>query len=178
MLNYNVSTKVSEKFESITGIKLDSLTELKSNIQLATFDKFSVSDEINLKLLKAQGIDSKFVRLQSCKKNTDGKQVFSFMVNGSNVKSFYKAMVIEQTDKKPVSLKEQKEPVSIVPKNADNCRPDKRTITSLVTSKPEQKAVEVQTVKNDENFVSKEQFDSLQAKFDLVIEMLNKQSKK
>jgi len=171
MLNYSMSTKVSEKFEAVTGIKIASLPELKSNIQLATFDKFSVSDEINLKLLKAQGIDSKFVRLQSCKKTTDGKQVFLFMVNGSTVKSFYKCMVIDTSDKKPVSLKEQKEPVSIVPKNADNCRPDKHTITSLVTSKPEQIAI-------PDNFVNKEQFDSLQAKFDLVIELLNKQNKK
>jgi len=177
MLNYSMSTKVSEKFEAITGIKIDSLTELKSNIQLATFDKFSVSDELNLKLLKAQGIDSKFVRLQSCKKTNAGKQVFLFMVNGSTVKSFYKAMVIDTSDKKPVNLKEQKNDVSVMPTNADNNRPEKKSIKSLVSSKPEQKAIEVQTVNNDD-FVSKSDFDSLQAKFDLVIEMLNKANKK
>jgi len=171
MLNYNVSTKVSEKFEAVTGIKIDSLAELKSNIQLATFDKFSVSDELNLKLLKAQGIDSKFVRLQSCKKTTDGKQVFLFMINGSTVKSFYRCMVIDTSDKKPVNLKEQKSDVSVMPTNADNNRPEKKSITSLVTSKPEQISI-------PDNFVSKSDFDSLQAKFDLVIEMLNKANKK
>ena len=178
MNNYQVSQKVSEKFESITGIKIDSLPELKSNIQLATFDKFSVTDELNLKLLKAQGIDSKFVKLQSCKKTTEGKQIFLFMVNGSTVRSFYKCMVIEQSDKKLTSLKDQKNDISVMPTDANNNRPEKRTITSLVTSKPEQKPVEVLQITDTSNMVSKEQFDSLQAKFDLVIEMLNKQNKK
>jgi len=187
MQNLNISQKVAEKFEVVTGIKLSNLVEQKSNIQLATFDKFSVTDEINLKLLSAQGVNSKFVKLQSCRKQSEGKQVFLFMVNGTNVKSFYKCMVEkENNDLKP--LKEQKESISVTPKKSDNTRTTSNLLVNLITSKPEQKAIETKSLElkkvvSAESMDKKEieslkaEISSVNAKFDLLVEMMNKLQK-
>jgi len=183
MQNLNISQKVAEKFEVVTGIKLSNLVEQKSNIQLATFDKFSVTDEINLKLLSAQGVNSKFVKLQSCRKQSEGKQVFLFMVNGSNVKSFYKCMVEkESNDLKP--LKEQKEPISVTPKKSDNTRSTSNSLVNLIASKPEQKVIEKIDVKKEieklvnSDTISKKEFEefktSIDDKFNAILSAMKK----
>ena len=98
-----VSEKVSKKFEEITKLNVDSIIDSQSNVNRASFEKFSVTDDVNLKLLSAQ-VFSGNIKLQTTKKFdstiTKGKPVFMFMIKDSCIKSFYKAYVVIEDDKK------------------------------------------------------------------------------
>jgi len=98
-----VSEKVSKKFEEITKLNVDSIIDSQSSVNRASFEKFSVTDDVNLKLLSAQGFSGN-VKLQTAKKFdstiTKGQPVFMFMVKDSCIKSFYKAYVVIEDDKK------------------------------------------------------------------------------
>lgn len=180
-----IKSSMVEKFVEVSGIDLSKVMQAESKIELATFNKFSVTDDLNKKLLTAQGVNSRFVKLDSKKNTTTGKKVFLFMIRNDKVIKFYDCYVVSKSDKKPVSLKEQgTENVSVKPTNADNNRakqsakkPD-QIITldskSLKTeSKPDKKVVEVKTEKPVET-VSRQEFNSLKAQLDYITELLSK----
>lgn len=120
--SYEVSEKVSLKFQEITGINFDALSakELKP-VKSASFDKFSVTDDINLRLLTLQGFkpDSSVKLISKKKFNGTGKQIFLCMVKDQTIKSFYQCYGVENTPEKAPEKKTgifSKKPQS--PKNA------------------------------------------------------------
>lgn len=183
-----IKQSMVEKFVEVSGIDLTKVMSVDSKIELATFNKFSVSDELNLKMLTAQGVNSRFVKLDSKKNTTTGKKVFLFMIKNDKIVKFYDCYVVSESDKKPITLKEQgTENVSVKPTNANNNRlktEDKKpdtiiNLTSLLTNnKPVQKAIEVKTEKQPDQKVtpevSRSEFNSLNAKIDYIMEMLTK----
>lgn len=140
--------KVINKFQEISGIEFSEVEKASHNIKLATFDKFSVTDEINLKLLAIQGVNHEYVKLQSARKTTDGQKVFLFMVKNGTPKSFYSCYVEKISNKMP-TVKNQ-ENISIAPLKADNTRVQEKQVVS-------------------ENFVTKKEYDELQKKLDFLI---------
>lgn len=97
--SYEVSEKVALKFQEVTGINLDSLSskDLKP-VRNASFDKFSVTDDINTRLLALQGFNpDSSVKLISRKKfNGTGKEIYLCMIKDKHIKSFYQCYAIEQ----------------------------------------------------------------------------------
>jgi len=141
------------KFEEVTGLKLLEIQNTKSNIKLATFDSFSVSDDLNLKLLTAQGIDTEYVKLQSARKTTDGIKVYLFMVKNNKIIKFYPCYVVETKKEIPIV---NPSIVSVVPTKADNTRQSK-VLTNQV---------------KDNQTVSRSEFNDLNAKIDSIMSML------
>lgn len=154
-----INDNVQKKFEEITKLKFEDIEKSNHKIKLATFDKFSVNDEINLKLLSVQGVNAEYVKLQSAKKTQEGKKVFLFMVKNDQIKSFYSCYV-EKTEKTLPKVKP--ESVSVVPTKSDNSRS--------------------QSAVNSQDTVSKAEFKDLESKLDFVlgaiIEMKTEQNKK
>ena len=162
-----ISDKIKEKFEMMSNLKLSDIREADSKCKLVTFDKFSINDELNAKLLTAQGVNSEYVKLQSKRKQTSGKLVYMFRVQDNVVKSFYTCYVEKTADKMPVVKQEN---VSVIPTNAENNRPDKHKskLANLFTGEKK----EVPTVQAQ--FVTKEEFESLNSKLDALIGMMKK----
>ena len=154
-----INENVQKKFEEITKISFDSIEKSDHKIKLATFDKFSVNDDINLKLLSVQGVNAEYVKLQSAKKTQEGKKVYLFMVKNDQIKSFY-ACYVEKTEKTLPKVKP--ETVSVVPTKSDNTRS--------------------QSAISSQDTVSKSEFLDLQSKLDFVlgaiIEMKTESNKK
>lgn len=154
-----INENVQKKFEEISKIKFDSVEKSDHKIKLATFDKFSVNDEINLKLLSVQGINAEYVKLQSAKKTQEGKKVYLFMIKNEQIKSFY-ACYVEKTEKTLPKVKPEN--VSVVPTKSDNTRS--------------------QSAISSQDTVSKSEFLDLQSKLDFVlgaiIEMKTESNKK
>ena len=154
-----INENVQKKFEEITKISFESIEKSDHKIKLATFDKFSVNDDINLKLLSVQGVNAEYVKLQSAKKTQEGKKVYLFMVKNEQIKSFY-ACFVEKTEKTLPKVKAEN--VSVIPTKADNTRS--------------------QSAVNSQDTVSKSEFLDLQSKLDFVlgaiIEMKTESNKK
>lgn len=154
-----INENVQKKFEEITKIKFDLIEKSDHKIKLATFDKFSVNDDINLKLLSVQGVNAEYVKLQSAKKTQEGKKVYLFMVKNDQIKSFY-ACYVEKTEKTLPKVKP--ETVSVMPTKSDNSRSSSQSV-------------------NTES-VSMEKFKDLESKLDFVlgaiIEMKTESNKK
>lgn len=186
-----IKESMLNKFQEVTNIDLNKLDDCKVNIELATFNKFSVTDDINLKLLAIQDCNSKFVKLASKKNVADGKatgtkKVWLFMIKNNKIIKFYDCYLVEKSDKKPVKLSEQKTEISVTPTKSDNTRTASKSLVNLIV-KPEQKAIEQKEVKQialttDKKEVNeieslKSEISSVNAKFDLLIEMMNKLQK-
>lgn len=141
-----INENVQSKFEEVTGLKMIDVQNTGHDIKLATFDKFSVSDEINLKLLACQGVNSEYVKLQSARHTQEGKKVYLFMVKNNQIKSFYTCYV-EKTEKTLPVIKP--EIVSVVPTKSDNTRTVKNTAIA--------------------DTVTRKEFNELSAKLDLLL---------
>lgn len=147
-----INKNVQDKFEAISGLKLHVIQNSSYNIKLATFDKFSVNDEINLKLLAVQGVNVEYVKLQSAKKTQEGQKVFMFMVKNNKIKSFYSCYVEKTATKLP---KVKAEDVSVTPLRSDNTRQDKQQIQT--------------------EYVSKADYDLLNQKLDFLLQSIVEQ---
>ena len=90
-----INENVQKKFEEITKISFESIEKSDHKIKLATFDKFSVNDDINLKLLSAQGVNAEYVKLQSAKKTQEGKKVYLFILMMNLLGKFITKMMID-----------------------------------------------------------------------------------
>lgn len=128
----NVSTKVKESFEKVSGLKMVDVENQSYNIVKASFPTIDISDnQINKKLLALQGINSKSVQLIPAKKyNGIGEKVWLFRCDGDNILAYFSCYAVEIDEKHEVKKDVTKKQGAI--KSIAEVKPDvKKDVKSM-----------------------------------------------
>lgn len=170
-----VKEQLIAKFEEISGINFDDMLKEKHNIKMASFNKFAITDELNLRALKAQGFNQEFIKLDTLRNahlHSESKTVYLFMIEKNSVKKFYPCIVVD-TREKMETVKTQKNDISVVPQKMKSDRREIIIDTPAVKSKrqnisPDETGKKVIESKPVE-YATKEEFDKLNEKLDLLL---------
>lgn len=156
---------VSAEIYGLTGLKMADIKNVKiDKMPVVEFGSFKDVSEFNIKYLKAQGIKSDYIRLESTrnlKKIKDEKHVSVFQVIEKNGKIIKNYECFYLPDRKPVVV--NPENVSVTPLNANN---DRKRIPLFGGSKEKEQPVN--------NAVSREEFDTLRSDIDKILKALSK----
>lgn len=163
-----VKEQLITRFEEISGINFDEMLKEKHNIKMASFNKFSITDELNLKALKAQGFNQEYVKLDTMRNAgnyKDYKTVYLFMILKNTIKKFYPCIVVE-TREKMETVKSQKNDISVIPQKMKS---DKREITFESPVEKKKQFKNTVSPAPAEQYVTKAEFDKLNEKLDLLL---------